>query len=178
MTSPSICQSHDSSVCHPQCDSTWKSVSMSVCPLSVLSVQPSAKFMVKRPMSITGQNFPNVKNLGKILSIHTSLESSVNPSGSPSVTLSPSAENLLKFPSNHGEQNAGNYMDEIRVKIPTVCTSSVASVIAPIHALTVPSIHPSIHPSDDECQEIPDKFPITNYGETILSNIVAKIPMT
>ena len=136
MTSPSICQSHDSSVCHPQCDSTWKSVSMSVCPLSVLSVQPSAKFMVKRPMSITGQNFPNVKNLGKILSIHTSLESSVNPSGSPSVTLSPSAENLLKFPSNHGEQNAGNYMDEIRVKIPTVCTS---------HPYIDCSIHPSIH---------------------------------
>ena len=46
MTSPSLCQSHDSSVCQPKCDSTWKS--------SVLSVQPSAKFMVKIPTSNPG----------------------------------------------------------------------------------------------------------------------------
>ena len=44
MKSLSVCQLHDSSVCHPKCDSTWK------------SIQPSAKFMVKIPTSIPGPN--------------------------------------------------------------------------------------------------------------------------
>ena len=56
MTSPSICQSHDSSVCEPKHDSTWNSIHPSVCSSSVLSVEPSAKFMVKIPASIAGQN--------------------------------------------------------------------------------------------------------------------------
>ena len=50
--SPSVCQSHDSSVCQPKCDSTRSSVHLSVYQSSVPSVQLSAKFMVKIPMSI------------------------------------------------------------------------------------------------------------------------------
>ena len=59
-TSPSVCQLHDSSVRQPKHDSTWNSIHLSVCPSSVLSVQPSAKIMVKIPMSIAVQNFLNV----------------------------------------------------------------------------------------------------------------------
>ena len=46
------------------------------------------------------------------------------------------------------------------------------SVIAPISALSIPSIHPS----DNEHQEIPDKFPGTNNGEKNPSKIMVKIP--
>ena len=60
MTSLSICQLHDSSVCQPKCDSTWNSIHPSVCLSSVLSVQQLAKFMAKIPMHIAVQNFPNV----------------------------------------------------------------------------------------------------------------------
>ena len=60
VTSLSVCQLHDSSVCQSKPDSSWNSVHQSVCPLSVLSVQPSAILTVKIPMSIHVQNFPNV----------------------------------------------------------------------------------------------------------------------
>ena len=103
-TSPSVCKSYDSSVCQLKSDSTWNSICQSVCPLSFLSVQPSVKFMVKIPLSIAGQNFQNVQNQGKFLSICTSSDSSVNHSGSPSVTLSPSAEYLSEFHGNNGEK--------------------------------------------------------------------------
>ena len=56
MTSPCICQSHDLSVCQPKHDSTWNFVHLSVCLMSVLSIQQSVKFMVKIPMSIAAQN--------------------------------------------------------------------------------------------------------------------------
>ena len=46
------------------------------------------------------------------------------------------------------------------------------SVTAPISASSIPSIHPS----DDECQEIPDEFLGTNYGEKFPSEIMAKFP--
>ena len=46
------------------------------------------------------------------------------------------------------------------------------SVVAPICALCVLSIHLS----DDECQEIPDEFSSTNYGEKLSSEIMVKIP--
>ena len=107
MTSLSICQLHDSSVCQPKHNSTWNSIYPSVYVLSVLSIQPSAKFMVKIPMSV---QYPE-----KFLSIHTSSDSSVDPSGSPSVTSSPSAENLSKTLGNHGEKNAVNYLHKIPV---------------------------------------------------------------
>ena len=91
------------------------------------------------------------------------------------VCLSPchhQAENLLKFPGNNGEKNAVNYQHKIPVKSPSVQTLSVTSVIAAVCALSIPSIHPS----DDEHQEILDKFPGTNYGETSPSEIKAKFP--
>ena len=93
-TSLSICQLHDSSVCQPKCDSTWNSVWKAVCPSSVLSVLPSAKFMVKTPMSSPIQKFPYMQHPGKLPTIHTSMDSSVNPPGSLSITLSPSDESL------------------------------------------------------------------------------------
>ena len=65
-----------------------------------------------------------------------------------------------------------NYLHKILVKIPTVCKLSVMSVIAPICALSIPSIHPP----DVECQEIPEGFPSTNHGENFLIEIMAKIP--
>ena len=46
------------------------------------------------------------------------------------------------------------------------------SVIAPICALPIPSVHLT----DDECQEFLNKFPGSNYGEKTLSEIMAKIP--
>ena len=49
-------------------------------------------------------------------------------------------------------------------------TSCIASVFAPIHASPVPSIHPY----DNECQEFPDGFPGTNYGEKTPSEIMVK----
>ena len=55
MTTLSLCQSHDSSVCQLKHDSTWN------------SVQPSARFMAKIPMSIPGQNFSKVQYIGKSL---------------------------------------------------------------------------------------------------------------
>ena len=54
-----------------------------------------------------------------------------------------------------------NYRHEILVKSPSVHTSCIAFVVAPICASSVLSIHLS----NDEHQEIPDKFPSTNYGE-------------
>ena len=101
--------------------------------------------------------------MGKFLSVCTSSDSSVDQSGSPSITSSPSADNQSKFPSNHGEKNAVNYLHEILVEILTASTLSVPSVVAPICALSVLSIHLS----DDEHQEIPDEFHGTNYERKI-----------
>ena len=46
------------------------------------------------------------------------------------------------------------------------------SVIAPVHASSVLTVQPY----NEECQEFPDEFPSTNYGETNQSEIMAKIP--
>ena len=46
------------------------------------------------------------------------------------------------------------------------------SVIAPISASSIPSIHLS----DIKCQEILEEIPGTNYGEKFLAEILAKIP--
>ena len=170
MTSPSICQPHDLPVYQPKCDSTWNSIHLSVCSSSVLSIQPSAKFTVKTPTIITGQNFPKVQFLGKFLSICTLSDSSVDL-GSPSVTSSLSAENLSTIPGNNGENNTVSHLHEILVRSPSIYTSCIMSVIAPIHALSIPSVHPS----NDKCQEIPDEFPSTHYGETFPSEITVKI---
>ena len=127
--------------------------------------------MVKLPTSVAGQNFLKVQYLRKFPSVCTSSDSAVDPSGSPSITPSPSAENPSKIPGNHGKKSAVNYLHEILVIIPTLHTSSVTSVIAPLSALSIPSVHPS----DVELQEIPSKIPITNYGEKYLVEITAKI---
>ena len=63
-----------------------------------------------------------------------------------------------------------NYLHEILVKIPTVHTSSVTSVIAPISTLSVLSVHLS----NDEYQEILEEFPSTNYGEKYPAITTAK----
>ena len=149
MTSPSICQSHDLSVCELKHDSIWNSIHHSVCPSSVLSIQPST---VKMPKSIAGHNFLKGQFTGKFLSIHASSDSSVNPSGSPSVTPSLSAENPSKIPGNNGEKHTVNHLHESLVKIPTVHSSSVMSVIAPVSACPC---QPSM--SDVEHQEISDE---------------------
>ena len=97
MTSLSICQLHDSSVCQHKCDSTWNCVHQSVCPSSVSSVQPSAKYMVSENTNeYYFSKFPYVQNPERFLSIYTSSDSSVDPPGSPSVSLSLSAENPSK----------------------------------------------------------------------------------
>ena len=108
MTSPSVCLLHGSSVCQTKCDSSWNSICLSVHPLSVPSILPSAKFMVKMPMSIPVLEFPNTRYLGKLLSICTSTDWFVDTSGSLSVTLSSSAANPSKFSSNNGENHAVN----------------------------------------------------------------------
>ena len=66
MTSPSICQLHDSSVCPPKCDSTWNSICPSVCPLSALSVQPSAKIHSDNTHEYCCMKFPKHLNPRKI----------------------------------------------------------------------------------------------------------------
>ena len=52
ITSPSVCQLHDLSVCQPTHDVTRNTVCKAVCPSPVTSILPSAKFVVKMPVSI------------------------------------------------------------------------------------------------------------------------------
>ena len=80
--------------------------------------------------------FPEVQKLGKLLSIHTKMDLSVNPSGSLSITLSPSAENLSKVPGNNGEKNVLHNQHGFPVNSPPIH----ASLVAPIHALFIQSI--------------------------------------
>ena len=65
-----------------------------------------------------------------------------------------------------------NHLHKIVVKSPSISTLSVMSVLAPICASSIPSVHPS----DNKLQEIMDKFPGTNYGEKSPSETMAKIP--
>ena len=67
------------------------------------------------------------------------------------------------------------------LSIQPVCTSCVTSVVAPVRALSIQPVHtlcimsvfapvralpiPSVLPYNDECQEFPDGFPGTKYGE-------------
>ena len=53
-----------------------------------------------------------------------------------------------------------------------VHTSCVTSVIAPVRASSVPSVVPY----GNECQEFPEGFPGTNYGEKKPSEITVKFP--
>ena len=191
-TSLCICKLQDLSVCQPTCDVTKLPVWLTVGSLSVTSILPSANPTVKIPMSIPVQKFLHALNPGKIHFVCTSMDSSVHHSDSLSVNSSPSAANLLKIPCNYGEKNKVNYLHENMVKSPSIhkmyiksviapicassvqsiCTLCIMSVIAPVHELPIPSIHPS----DDECQEFPDGFPSTKYGEKTLSEIMVKFP--
>ena len=58
------------------------------------------------------------------------------------------------------------------LSIPPIHTSCIASVFAPVQ--TSPVL--SVLPYNDECQEFPDGFPGTNYGEKNLSEITVKFP--
>ena len=178
MTNLSVCQLHESSVCEQRLDSTWNPVCKAVSPSSVPSTLPSAKFMVKMPTSIPVQKFPYMQYQGKLPSISTSMDSSVDPL---SITSSQSAEKPLKISNNNGEKHAVNYLHKILVKSPSihhmVHLSLHLSVHHPYnlsihHTLSLslhPSMHcpfhPSIHPSNDKHQELPAKFPGTNLGE-------------
>ena len=53
-----------------------------------------------------------------------------------------------------------------------VSTSCTMSVVAPMQASPVLSVHLS----DNNCQEFPDEFPGNNYGKKNPSEIMAKIP--
>ena len=64
-----------------------------------------------------------------------------------------------------------NYLHEILVKIPTVHTPSLMSVLAPMYASSILSIHLS----DNKHQETPEIFPITEHGEKF-SNSYGKNP--
>ena len=141
MTSPSVCQSHDLSVCQTRHDFTWKSVHLSVCLLSLLSIQPSAKFMVKIPMSITGQHFPKSNSQeNSLLSVHHWICLSILQAVCESL-----CHHQLKTPSklssNLGEKTAANYMNEILVKHSLYFISYVCHCT---HQCIVCSICPSI----------------------------------
>ena len=192
-TSSSVCQSRDSSVCYPPRDTRH-----AVCSSSVTSVLPSANPTVKIPAY--RNPFPYYHGTGKVPFVHTSTESSVNHSDSPSVNSSPFAAIPSKLPGNYGENSTVNYLHETPVKSPTVSTSYNTSVVAPVRATYVPfvcassvqpvrtscvtsviapvcaSSVPSVLPYGNERQEFPAGYPGTNYGEKNPSEITAKIP--
>ena len=114
--------------------------SRSVCLSSAPSILPSAKVIMKIPMSIPVQKFPLMQYPGKLPSAHTSMDSSVDPSGSPSITLSPSAEKVSKILSNNGEKHVINYLHEIMVNSLSIHTLYGMSVIPPVCASYIPSI--------------------------------------
>ena len=135
-TSPSPCQLQDSSVCYPTRDTRH-----AVCSSSVTSVLPSANPTVKIPTRIPYSNpFPYYYDPGKFPFVHTSTESSVHHSDSPSVNSSPSAANTSKLPCNYGEDSTANYLHENPEKSPTVSTSYDTSVVAPVRATYVPFV--------------------------------------
>ena len=93
--------------------------------------------MMKMAMSIPVQNFLHDQNWGKIPFVHTSTDSSVHHTDSPSIISSPSTANLSKIPCNYGEKNMVNSLHKNPVKSPTISTSCVTSVVAPIHASSI-----------------------------------------
>ena len=131
----------DSSVCQPTHDVTKTTICLTVCLSSVTSILPSANFTVKMPMSIPVQKFLHSLFPGKLPSIHTSMDSSVDHSGSPSVNSTPSGANPLKFPCNYGEKNVVNYLHENMVKSPSISTSYIMPFVAPVCESSIQSIH-------------------------------------
>ena len=131
----------DSHVCQPTHDVTRTTIWPTECMSSVMSVLPSANITVKKAMSIPVWKFPHELNPGNLPSICTSIDSSARHSGSPSTNLSPSAANPSKFPCNYGEKNMVNYLHKNPVKSPSVSSSYHMPFIAPVHELSIQSIH-------------------------------------
>ena len=94
------------------------------------------------PTSIPVQNFPKHKNLGKLLSVHTSMHLSVDPSGSPSVTLSPSAANPSKslIVMGRNMQSITSMKSQLRFP-PSIHHTLCLSLHLPMHC----PFHPYIH---------------------------------
>ena len=101
-------------------------------------------------------------------------------------------ENLVKSPTISTSYITPFGAPVCASSVQSICTSCIMSVVAPICASSVQHIHtscitsvfapldaspiPSIHPYDDECQEFPDGFPGTEYGEKTMSEIMVKFP--
>ena len=68
----------------------------------------------------------------------------------------------------------GRKCSKLPAQNPTICPFLVHYVChcTPICALSILSIHLS----DDKCQEIPDQFPSTNYGERNQSKFTVTLP--
>ena len=97
-------------------------------------------------------------------------------------------EIMVKSPSVHTPYSMSVIAPGCASSIPSICTSyihsihtlCIMSVIAPVHALSIEHVHTScimsvIAPvsaspivsiclTNDECQELLDEFPSTNYG--------------
>ena len=90
------------------------------------------------------------------------MDSSVNPSGSLSITSSPSAEKPSKVSGPNGEKHVVSYLHEIPLKSPSIHTPYGTSVIAPVCALSVPSVHTSYISSIH-----------TSYGSSVIAPVSA-----
>ena len=165
MTSSSICQLHDSSVCQSKHDSTWKSINPPVCPLSIPSIQPSAKFAVKIPMSIAVSSFLKVQFMGKFSSVHTSSDLSVDPSGSHHSHC----HHQLKT-----HQNSPN--GKLPAQNPSKNTHSPYIICYACHCTHPFIVHSVCLSIRQQTSGIPEEFPSTNYGEKYPAEIMAKNP--
>ena len=188
LASLSICQFQDSSVCKPTHDVINPTIGLTVCSSSVTSILQSANPKLKMPTSIPVHNFLHEQNLGKfLLSVHQWIHLSITDSLSIN-----SAANPSKIPCNYGEKAMVNYLHKNPDKSPTISILYVTPFSAPVSASSIQSVHtlcntsvvapvralpvPSVHPCDDACQEFPDGFPGTKYGEKNLSKITVKLP--
>ena len=106
------------------------------------------------------------------------MDSSVDPSGSLSITSSPSAGDPLKFPCNNGENSAVNYLAQshgknshhlyIMAVIAPVCVLSFCLSICQMHLSLHPSVHSLFHLSIHQT---------TNIRKSQKNSPVLKIPV-
>ena len=124
------------------------------------------KFMVKIPTSIPVHNF-----LKQLLSVHTSFDSSVDPSGSLSITSSPSAENPLKIPCNHGEKMwLITCMKSKLTHHPSIHCALCLSLHLSMHHLFHPSINQTTNVRKSQTNSL-----VLIMGRKTLSKITIKI---
>ena len=81
--------------------------------------------------------------MGKIPSVRTSIELFVHHSDTPSVNSSLSAENRLRIPCNYGVKNIVSYLHKILVKSPSISTSYIMPICAPVHASSIQPVRAS-----------------------------------